>query len=396
MNYPKRVLLGITGGIAAYKAPALIRSLRKSGVEVRAILTDAARPLVGTEALRVLSDGPVYSDGTPPIHDIEHIRLSEWADALLVAPATANTIAKFAAGIADNLLTTTALSLRKPILVAPAMNTAMWDHPATRRNVETLMELGYRLLPVGSGPLACGTEGPGRMLDIESITEQTMLVHARRTLVGKRILLAAGPTVEPLDPVRVITNRSSGRMGAALAHAAHAMGAEVTAVSGPSSVPIPNMVRNIQVSSAQDMAKALEQEYPNTDICIMAAAVSDFRPAEYASRKIRRESGGTTIVKLEPNPDIAAMLGKRKENQFLIGFALETEDGHERAAEKMNHKGCDMMVHNTVSSSLDGARSRITLLYRNHPPEPLPRMHKRDCAYSILVRASQRMGLAYG
>lgn len=397
MDHPKRVILGITGGIAAYKAPALVRSLRRKGIEVRAVLTGAACPLVGIEALRVLSDAPVYTDGTPSVHDIDHIRLSQWADALLVAPATANTIAKLAGGIADNLLTTLALSIEKPIMLAPAMNTAMWNNAATRRNVATLLERGITVLPVGTGPLACGTEGPGRMLDVEDIAEQTLLVNAPRHLRGRRVLIASGPTMEAVDPVRVLTNRSSGRMGFALAHAAHAMGAEVTVVSGPAAIAPPAMVHRVDVGSAEEMAGALEEEFDRADMCIMAAAVGDFRAAAYTPSKIARESDEEPVVRLKANPDIAARLGMRKDGRFLVGFALESDDeGHERAVGKMRRKGCDMMVYNTVSESLGAGQSRMALLHPEGPAEPFPSMDKRDCAFTILLRAAQRMGLADG
>ena len=273
-----RLLLGVSGGIAAYKIPFLIRQLTRLSVEVKVVLNEAAETLVGVETLRAVSGNPVFGDTIAPTYDMDHIRLAEWADVFLICPATANTIAKIARGIADNLLTTLALSFNGMLMVAPAMNTVMWENPATGDNIAVLKNRGIRVLPVASGPLACGDDGPGRMIATETIVEHVLGAALPRCFTGRKILIASGATAEPLDPVRVITNRSSGRMGAALAHAALCMDADVTVVSGVSQTVMPEGITLEQVSTTAEMAAALKKHFAGCDICIMAAAISDFRP----------------------------------------------------------------------------------------------------------------------
>jgi phosphopantothenoylcysteine decarboxylase/phosphopantothenate--cysteine ligase len=393
MRLPRRILVGITGGIAAYKVPQLIRLLKKQGAEVKVVCTPAALRFVGDETLRTLCGQPVYRDGVSH-YDIEHIRLAQWADLFLLCPATANTIAKIAHGIADNLLTSLALSVPAgKILIAPAMNTEMWRNAATRTNVAMLQKNGITVLPVGEGELACGTEGPGRMQEIEDIAEAALAItEPEKLLAGKKVLISSGPTEEPLDPVRIITNRSSGKMGAALARAALAQGAEVVVVSGPTMVTLPSAARVIKVTTAREMRDALVKEFGSSDICIMAAAVSDFRPVVAHTEKITRGDGGGLTLRLEANQDIAALLGRKKKKQYLVGFALETADNTVSARRKMKEKRCDLIILNRVEESLGRDDTRITILTGNGPAEKCPVMDKSEAAIIIMQRICARRG----
>jgi len=430
MGVARRVLVGVTGGIAAYKVPSLIRLLRKSGCEVKVVLTAAAKPLVGMEALRVLSGNIVYSDEKSTHYDMDHIRLSEWADAYLICPATANSIAKMASGIADNLLTTLALSIpEEKIIVAPAMNCVMWANKATQANINTLTSRGVTVLPVEEGELACGVSGPGRMVGIEEIVKRvTELIDTintvdnhrsngintvdidtdnvntdsvntintvntntsiASTLKGKTVLISSGPTEEPIDPVRVITNKSSGKMGAALAKSALSMGARVVVVSGPASEPLPAGVEVVRVKTAVEMAAAMEERFASADVCVMAAAVSDYRPVNPSDTKIHRSEKGIITLELTPNPDILAALGAVKTSrQILVGFSLESGDDVDRAEAKMRKKGCDMMVFNKADTSIGGNDTVITLLFADGERESFPAMSKATAAGLIMERAA--------
>jgi phosphopantothenoylcysteine decarboxylase/phosphopantothenate--cysteine ligase len=388
-----KVLIGITGGIAAYKIPYLVRLLRKNGCEVKVVLTPAARPLVGEEALRTLSGHPVYVDGDY-LYDMGHIRLSEWADVFLICPATANTVAKIACGIADNLLTTLTLSIPEDrIIVAPAMNSVMWESKATRANIETLSERGFTVLPVEDGELACGASGPGRMLEVEEIARY-ILTHGAESHVfkGKNILISSGPTEEPLDPVRVITNRSSGRMGAALAKQALLMGARVTVVSGPAHEPLPMGSEVVSVRTAAEMERELTKRFSETDVCIMAAAVSDYKSMHTFDVKLNRSELENITLELALNPDIVAKLGAAKDKQFLVGFSLESGDDIDRAEEKMKAKNCDMMVFNRVDVALGGHSTGFALLFPDGRQESFPVMDKSDAAREILTNIAQSAG----
>jgi phosphopantothenoylcysteine decarboxylase/phosphopantothenate--cysteine ligase len=404
-----KVLLGITGGIAAYKVPSLVRMLRKKGCEVKTVLTAAARPLVGAEALRVVSGNPVYSDDKSAHYDMDHIRLSEWADAFLICPATANTIAKMAAGIADNLMTTLTLSIpERKILVAPAMNCVMWANKATQANIGALSSRGVTVLPVGEGELACGVRGPGRMLGFEEIVKRVLgLLDGSNgsndnngtdtadvsTLKGKSVLISSGPTEEPIDPVRVITNKSSGKMGAALAKTALSMGAKVTVVSGPAAEPLPAGAEVVRVRTAAEMSAAMCERFASADICVMAAAVSDYRPVAPSNAKIHRSEKENITIELTPNTDILAALGAaKKPNQILVGFSLESDDGIDRAEAKMRKKGCDIMAFNKADTALGSDDTSITILFADGDREPLPTMSKTSAAGLILGRAAGRVG----
>ncbi len=394
MDRSRKILIGITGGIAAYKVPLLIRLLKKKGCEVKTVLTSSAQCLVGQDALRTVSGNPVYLDESSS-YDMNHIRLAEWADTYLICPATANTIAKMAHGIADNLLTSLALSIpEQQTIVAPAMNSVMWANKATCANLETLRSRGVTVLPVGDGELACNVFGPGRMIEIEEIAEYVLSQgEASDIFQGKHILISSGPTEEQLDPVRVITNRSSGKMGAALARAALLMGARVTVVNGPAQAPLPSGAKVISVKSALEMQKALEEQFDSADVCIMAAAVSDYRPVQVSETKIQRNESGKLTLELIPNPDIAAGLGMRKSRQFLVGFSLESGDGLERASRKMKKKNCDMMVFNRAEDALGKDCTTITLLFADGRTEVCLPMDKQQAAEVILRSIAESLGV---
>jgi phosphopantothenoylcysteine decarboxylase / phosphopantothenate---cysteine ligase len=396
METVQRIILGITGGIAAYKMPQLVRILQKNSTSVTVVLTPGARPLVGEEALRVVSRNPVYCEDRPAGHDMAHIELAKWGQLLLVCPATANTIAKIAHGIADNLLTTLALSFENHIMIAPAMNSAMWNNRATQENIAALRARGCIVLPVDEGELACGDEGPGRLLPLEAIAEQVRNAGRKRPLAGKRVLISSGPTSEALDAVRVIANRSSGKMGAALATAALNAGADVCVVSGPAPTPLPAGCRVVRVTTALEMKAALEKEFKTCDICIMAAAVGDFRPREVVKGKKHRSGAASWTVELLPNPDIAESLGKRKKRQVLVGFSLETRADEVAARVKMKKKNCDMMVVNAVESAMEGDDASAAIIYKNKPSEHLPRSNKRELAEKIMARIAELSGRSHG
>ncbi|HUI93001.1 MAG TPA: bifunctional phosphopantothenoylcysteine decarboxylase/phosphopantothenate--cysteine ligase CoaBC [Chitinivibrionales bacterium] len=396
MEPVQRIVLGITGGIAAYKMPQLLRLLSKNGISAKVVLTQSARPLVGEEALRVVSGNPVYCEDVPAGHDMAHIELAKWGQLLLVCPATANTIAKIANGIADNLLTTLALSFEHRTIIAPAMNTAMWNNRATQDNIAALRARGCTVLPVDEGELACGDEGPGRLLPLETIVERVRGAGRPRPLAGKKVLISSGPTSEALDAVRVISNRSSGKMGAALAAAALSAGADVCVVSGPAVAPLPAGCRVVRVFTALEMKAALEKEFRSCDICIMAAAVGDFRPKEVVQGKKHRSGAASWTVELLPNPDIAEGLGKKKKRQILVGFSLETKADEVAARVKMKKKNCDMMVVNAVESAMEADAASAAIIYKNKPAQHLPRADKRELAEKIMASIITLMGPSHG
>jgi phosphopantothenoylcysteine decarboxylase/phosphopantothenate--cysteine ligase len=346
----KRVLLGVSGSIAAYKSAVLVRLLVKAGAEVQVVMTSAAPAFVAPLTFSTLSKRPVFADLSSESGWNNHVDLGLWADAMLVAPATANTLAKMAQGICDNMLTACYLSARCPVFVAPAMDVDMWNHPATQRNVQRLREDGKFLIPVGHGELASGLSGPGRMAEPEDILA-FLEAHFRtvQRLSGRRILVTAGPTYEPIDPVRFIGNRSSGKMGVAIAHAAMLQGAEVFLVLGPSAIVPDRRIHVSRVESAQEMHAAAMEIFPACDAAILNAAVADFRPKIIAGRKIKKGEGDLQL-ELVKNPDIAADLGKIKHpDQRIIGFALETHDAEAHAIDKMYRKNFDCIVLNALT-----------------------------------------------
>ena len=393
----KHILVGISGGIAAYKIPELIRSLVKSGAEVRVATTKNALEFVTELTLQTVSGSRVYSDVFAAIneHSTEHISLPDWCDAMIVAPATANVLGKMAAGIADDALTTTICSCaaRKPIVIAPAMNDKMWESPATQHAVQTIKGwANVQVIEPDSGPLACGAEGKGRMPEIEVLQEALEYALAEKSLAGKRILITAGGTREAIDPVRFVSNHSTGKMGVALAHSCARRGAEVTIGCGAMSAPIVNpfgMIRRIDALSAQEMYEACRKEWPETDTAILCAAVADFTPAEPAGEKIKKQPGQKEMnLRMVVTPDIARTLGEsKKATQKLIGFALETHDEKKNALLKLKRKRMDAIVLNSLRDEGAGFgtdTNRVTILSSNGNSIELPLQSKSDIADKII------------
>jgi len=385
------VVLGITGGIAAYKSAEIVSRLRKQDVEVRVIMTSNATRFITPLTLETLSANPVVDDlfnrETP--WEVEHISLAKRADVFVIAPATANVIAKMASGIADDMLTATALATRAPILVAPAMNANMYLHPATRENIAALRGRGVLFVEPGEGRLACGDTGPGRMAEPEEIVSRILALLDGGDMKGLRVLVTAGPTREPMDPVRFLTNRSTGKMGYALAERARRRGASVTLVSGPVALTPPQGVETVPVETAQEMFDSVVERFPECDIAIKAAAPADFRPREYAAAKIKKDGGNRTL-ELAANPDIAAELGRRKDKQILVIFAAETGELLDSARGKLTRKNADMVVANDVTEPGAGFgvdTNIVTLLTRDGQPEPLPLLTKDEVADRILSAA---------
>lgn len=346
----KKIILGISGSIAAYKAAFLTRLLVKSGASVRVLMTPAAAGFITPLTLSTLSKNPVLLDVQSEAGWNNHVELGLWADAMVIAPATANTLARLANGICDNVLAAVYLSARCPVFFAPAMDVDMWHHPATRANIQKLNEYGNGIIPVGHGELASGLVGEGRMAEPEDIV-QFLTDHFahRQDLTGKQILITAGPTYEAIDPVRFIGNRSSGKMGVAIAEEAAGRGAKVTLILGPSALhPEHPAIKTVRVESAQEMYDQAVAYFPDSDVAIMAAAVADYRPEEVATQKIKKETG-TPEIKLERTPDIAATLGNlKKPGQYTVGFALETNDETANARKKLEKKNFDLIVLNSL------------------------------------------------
>ena len=347
----KKIVLGVTGGIAAYKAVEIASRLKKAGAEVHVIMTRGAENFVTELTFREISDQPVTTDmwAKVPHYHVEHIALATLADAVLIAPATANVLAKAAAGIADDMLTTTLLATKAPVFAAPAMNTNMYENPVTQRNLRDLAARGYHIIEPASGMLACGVRGKGRLPEPAAIVEELAAFFAKgKELAGKKVLVTAGGTIEPLDPVRYLGNRSTGRMGYAIAQQAKSRGADVVLISGPSALPVPDGVRIVRVETARQMRDAVLREFPTADIVIKAAAVADYRPKVVAADKIKKQDGEFTLV-LERNPDILYELGQKKAHQILVGFAAETQHVEDYAKAKLAKKNLDFIVANDVS-----------------------------------------------
>ena len=409
----KKIVLGVTGGIAAYKCVDLASRLRKKGAEVHVILTRGAQNFVTETAMREISGNPVITSMWGEIHnyDVEHIALATLADVVLIAPATANVLAKAAAGIADDMLTTTVLATRAPIFFAPAMNSNMYENPVTQQNITTLQQRGWQLIPPASGHLACGTSGIGRMPEPAELVEvlenyfigeggsvesadgntmdNTMGNIMGSTMQGLKLLVTAAGTREPIDPVRYIGNRSSGKMGYAIAEAAARLGAEVTLISGPSALQPPAGVEFFGVESAREMRQLVQERFPACDIVIKAAAVADYRVKNVSDQKIKKNDAELTLV-LEKNPDILKELGEMKQpHQTLVGFAAETQNLLQYAQGKLEKKNLDMIVANDVSKPQAGFNvdtNLIKLLKRDGSIEELPLMSKKELAYIILDR----------
>lgn len=385
----KNVVLGVTGGIAAYKAVEIVSRLKKLGAVVHVIMTPAAANFVTPLTFREISGNPVVTDmwAEPKQWNVEHIALASLADVFLIAPATANIIGKIAGGIADDMLTTTVMATRAPIVLAPAMNTNMYLNPIVQANIAKLAGLGYHMLEPASGMLACGWEGPGRLPEPAVIVDKVLsLLAPSGPFAGKKVLVTAGPTREPLDPVRYISNHSSGKMGYALAAAAAARGADVVLVSGPTELAPPPAVKVKKVETAAEMRAAVLAEFADTDVVIKAAAVADYRPRTAAAQKIKKNDDEATL-ELTRNADILAELGAHKQGQLLVGFAAETEELVKHATAKLTKKNLDMIVANDVTQAGAGFGSDtniVKLLYRDGRVVELPQMAKNELASIIL------------
>lgn len=388
----KHILLGVTGSIAAYKAAQLVRLLKKAGAEVQVVMTPCAKDFITPVTLSALSGRPVLSEFSNMTDGSwnSHVELGMWADVMLVAPATASTLAKMAAGIADNLLTTCYLSCKAPVVVAPAMDLDMYAHPATRRNLDTLHWAGNRIIEPGEGFLASGLTGKGRMEEPERIVERLeALLCFEQRLAGRRALVTAGPTYEQIDPVRFIGNYSSGKMGFALAAQLAAQGADVILVTGPVALPTPaGNIHRVDVHSAEQMYQEAAKYFPQADIAVFSAAVADFTPAQVREQKTPRAQGMT--LELRPTRDIAAELGREKRpGQFLVGFALETDAGRERAREKMREKHLDLIVLNSLSDPGAGFAcdtNKVTILSSDGGQWEYPLKDKKEVARDIVER----------
>jgi phosphopantothenoylcysteine decarboxylase / phosphopantothenate---cysteine ligase len=399
-----RITLGVTGGIAAYKSADLVRRLQDEGHTVQVVMTRGAREFITPLTFAALSGQRVITDlfsnqpgGEGSLDSaIDHIAVAQRTDLLLVAPATADILAKFAQGAADDFLTTMYLAVTAPVVVAPAMNVNMWQHAATQENIATLRKRGVRIVEPSEGYLACGMIGSGRLAeqaDILKAVRETL--QAEQDLTGETVLVTAGPTCEDVDPVRFLTNRSSGKMGYAVAAAAARRGAKVVLVSGPTSLETPQGVERIGVRSTEDMFHAVRAHFAPCTIAVFAAAVADYRPAEKSSQKIKRGNQAVTL-RLEPNPDILASMAKEKGDRLVVGFAAETENVAENARKKLTHKNADMIVANDVKeegAGFDVETNVVTLFSRDGRDLPLPRLSKTEVAHRILDEALRLRGV---
>jgi phosphopantothenoylcysteine decarboxylase/phosphopantothenate--cysteine ligase len=393
----KNILLCVTGGIAAYKAAMLTSKLTQAGANVRVIMSESACQFITPLTFQALSRNEVYVDTfdekNPAV--IAHIDLADWADLVLVAPATANTIGKLANGIADNMITTTLLATKAPVWIAPAMNINMYDHPAVQANIEKLVRFGYQFIEPSEGYLACGYVGKGRLEEPEKIVSllenHFSLLEVKPFLKGKKILVTAGPTREKLDPVRFFTNRSTGKMGYAIAEAAAKFGADVTLISGPTNLPSPDHVKTIRVESAQEMYEQVMKYYQDSDIVIKSAAVADYRPKYVFTEKMKKQPGDY-VIEMERTIDILKTLGEQKTTQILVGFAAETERVEEYAKRKLESKNLDMIVANNVSeegAGFAGDTNIVTIFKRDGSSISLPLLSKKKVAEELLKEIHQ-------
>ena len=390
-----RITLGVTGGVAAYKAAELVRRLQQEGHSVQVVMTCAAREFVTPLTFAALSGQKVITDlfsnssgGEANLESaIEHIAIAQRTDLLLVAPATADIMAKFARGVANDFLTTLYLASTTPVVIAPAMNVNMWNHAATRENIEILRARGVKIVEPDEGYLACGMTGPGRLAGIEEIlAAMHEVTKAHRDLEGETVLISAGPTCEDLDPVRYITNRSSGKMGYAVAEAAAKRGAKVILVSGPVNLETPVGVERVDVRTAEEMRQAVAERFANASVAILAAAVADYRPAQHRTEKIKKGSA-PLVVSLEPTADILAEVAKNKGNRIVVGFAAETGHVAENARKKLASKNADLIVANDVTAEgagFDRDTNVVTLFSRDGRDLALPKMPKSEVAGRIL------------
>lgn len=405
----KRIVLGVCGGIAAYKAAALTSKLTQAGAQVHVILTENAMKFVQPATFQALSHQPVYTDtfSEPDPHVISHIDLADKADLVLIAPATANVIGKIANGIADDMLTTMLLATKAPVMIAPAMNVNMYEHPAVAANMEKLASFGYRFIEPGVGLLACGWVGKGRLAEPEEIVEAVQSwfrqeaarekkTAVKQDLLDKHVLVTAGPTREKIDPVRYITNHASGKMGYAIAEAARDRGARVTLISGPTALPRPAGVEFVAVESVQEMFDAVMAHLPQSDIVVKSAAVSDYRPKTVQAHKMKK-GDGPLVLELDKAPDILKTIGERKTKQFVVGFAAETQDVLQHAQSKLERKNLDMIVANNVlleGAGMGSDTNIVTLLTRDGEQLALEKLSKRAVADklfdAVLLKLQQK------
>ena len=391
----KKVILAVCGGIAAYKSIEILRLLKKADAEVRVILTQSAQWFVGALTFEALSGQPVFKDMFQEGSEasLRHIDWAREADGVIIAPATANMIGKLANGIADDPLSTFMLAVTSPVLVCPSMNSHMYANQAVQRNLDTLRSDGYVVMEPGSGQLACGTTGPGRLPEPEEIFDRFLGCLSPKDLAGKKILVTAGPTIEPIDPVRFISNPSSGKMGFAVARAAAHRGAEVTLISGPTHLADPMNVTTIRVRTAAEMAHIVFQQMENADVIIKSAAVSDYGPKESKAHKIKKGKN-ELVLRLQQNIDILKTLGQKKKHQILVGFAAETKDLTKNATQKLAEKNLDIIAGNLVGSSDSGFESdtnTVTLFFKDGTRESLPTMDKLEVAHILLDRIVARV-----
>ncbi len=393
----KNIVLGISGGIAAYKACELTSRLRQSGADVRCIMTEHATKLVSPITFGELSGHEVAVDMFSHITnwDVAHIALATRADAFIIAPATANVIGKIANGIADDMLTTTVMATKAPVILVPSMNTNMYENPVVQENLKKLAALGYIIVEPECGHLACHTNGKGRYPKTEVILAALeKALYGKHLLAGKKVIVSAGGTKENIDPVRYIGNRSSGKMGYAIARAAAMEDADVTLVSCTTELPVPEGVKIVYAQDARDLKREMDALYDDCDIAIMAAAVSDYRPLTSAAQKIKKEANDSLDIHLTLNPDILFGLGERKQSQFLVGFAAETNDVIEHGKAKLARKNLDMLVANDVSAEGAGfnvATNIASILYKDHTMEQFPIMTKEELGHVIIEKIAERL-----
>lgn len=395
----RNILLGVSGGIAVYKAAALTSKLVQAGANVKVIMTKSACEFVSPLTFQALSRNEVYTNTfeEPNPRVIAHIDAADWADLVIVAPATANVIGKLASGIADEMLTTTLLATTAPVWIAPAMNVHMYDHPAVQRNISVLYKDGYRFIEPSEGYLACGYIGKGRLEEPERIVQLAESYFSNEKsglLEGKRVLITAGPTREQIDPVRFFSNRSTGKMGYAFAEEAARMGARVTLIAGPTALDDPAGVDVIHVQSAEDMYQAALSVFDESDIVIKTAAVADYRPKHVHDQKMKKKDGGL-VIELERTKDILKALGERKTKQILVGFAAETQHVEDYAKQKLETKNLDMIVANNITAEGAGFGTEtniVTVFHRDGKKTAHPLMSKREVAAEVLKEAAELAG----
>ena len=390
----KNILIGVTGGIAAYKSAGIVSLLKKKGYNVKVVMTENATKIIGPLTLETLSRNRIYVDmwDSNPHYEVEHISLADWADVVLIAPATYNIIGKVANGIADDMLTTilSAVSVRKPVFFALAMNVNMYENPILKENIDKLKSFGYRFIDAEEGLLACNYSAKGRMSEPEDIVDEierysifSKFENFDIALKGKKILVTSGRTKENIDPIRYLSNNSSGKMGYSLAQAAADLGAEVTLISGPTNLKVPNVLKNfISVESALEMYKKVDEYFKNTDIFIACAAVADYRPKEYKKEKIKK-SDSDLVIELVRNPDILLEMSKKKEKQLLVGFAAETNEIKENALKKLEKKNLDIIVANNASV-MGRDENVIEIIRKDRTSVEISQKSKMELAYDIL------------